>query len=241
MHNYFLIHKFIITASNCKEQWKHLRGSYTRYLKSNIGSSGSATKSRKPYYFVKHMHFLQPFTKSRQSVSLISYVSESISEDSNIKKGNNMLNSMQEASADELGSETQHTNDVQPPSLFCDELTFPPPNKKQKNSKHTISLTDVNKSAFEYFQSKKNVGLNISKKKIQDPDESFLMSVLPDMIEMNSEQKKRFKIGILKMAGDILSEFSYRPTPKSFSNFTSTPSSIINNDLLQNSSSESPS
>lgn len=67
------------------------------------------------------------------------------------------------------------------------------------------------------------------------------MSVLPDMKEMNSEQKRRFKIGILKMAGDILSEFSYRPTPEPFSNSTSTPSSIINNDLLQNSSSESPS
>lgn len=154
MYSYFLIHKFIITASNCKERWKHLRGSYTRYLMSNIGSSGSATKSRKPYYLAEHMHFLQPFTKSRQSVSSISYVSESISEDSNIEKGNNMFNGMQEASEDELGSETQYTNDVQPPSLFCDGLTSPP-NKKQKNSKHTISLTDVNKSAFEYFQSKK--------------------------------------------------------------------------------------
>jgi len=147
---------------------------------------------------------------------------------------------MQEASEDELGSETQHTNDVQPLSQFCDGL-LPPPNKKQKTSKHTISLSDVNKSAFEYFQSKKNVGSNISEKKIQDPDESFLMSVLPDMKEMNSEQKRRFKIGILKMAGDILSEFSYRPTPEPFSNSTSTPSSIINNDLLRNSSSESPS
>lgn len=47
------------------------------------------------------------------------------------------------------------------------------------------------------------------------------MSVLPDMKEMNSEQN-RFKIGILKIAGDILSEFSYRPTPEPFSNFTST-------------------
>lgn len=152
------------------------------------------------------MHFLQPFTKSRQSVSSISFVSESISEDSNIEKGNNnMLNDMQEASEDELRSETQHTNDVQPPSPFCDGLP-PPPNKKQTNSKHTISLTDVNKSAFEYFQSQKNVGSNISEKKILDPDESFMMSVLPDMKEMNSEQKRRFKIGILKMAGYILSE-----------------------------------
>lgn len=126
------------------------------------------------------MHFIQPFTKSRQSVSSINYVSESFSEDSNIEKSNKTLNDMQEASEDELGSETQHTNDVQPLSEFCDGL-LPPPNKKQKTSKHTISLTDVNKSAFEYFQSKKNVGSNISEKKIKDPDESFLMSVLPDM------------------------------------------------------------
>lgn len=183
------------------------------------------------------MHFLQPFTKSRQSVSSINYASESFSEDSNIEKSNKTLNDMQEVSEDELGSEIQHTNDVQPPSEFCGLL--PPPNKKQKTSKHTISLTDVNKSAFEYFQSKKNAGSNISEKKIKDPDESFLMSVLPDMKEMNSEQKRRFKIGILKIAGDILSEFSYRPTPEPFSNSASTPSSIINNDLLQNSSSES--
>jgi hypothetical protein len=82
------------------------------------------------------------------------------------------------------------------------------------------------------FSPKKNVGSNISEKKIQDSDESFLMSVLPDMKEMNSKQKRRFKIEILKIVGDILSKFSYRPTPEPFSNSTSTPSSIINNDLL---------
>ena len=42
--------------------------------------------------------------------------------------------------------------------------------------------------------------------KYDDADYSFLMSVLPNMRKMTEEQKRRFKIGILTMAGNILGE-----------------------------------
>ncbi|XP_050507557.1 uncharacterized protein LOC126885174 [Diabrotica virgifera virgifera] len=52
------------TVAVCKERWKNLRGSYTRYLKK-CTPSGSAAKKTRPYYLAEYMQFLTPFTKSR--------------------------------------------------------------------------------------------------------------------------------------------------------------------------------
>lgn len=64
----------------------------------------------------------------------------------------------------------------------------------------------MNRSAIEYFESKKVGNKNICQQVHADPDISFLMSVVPDMKKMNDNQRRRFKIEVLKAAGNILSE-----------------------------------
>jgi hypothetical protein len=76
-----------------------------------------------------------------------------------------------------------------------------PPSKKIKR---TLSVEDVNRSAFQCCQVRKRFVQNED----EDPDLSFFKSVLPDMKEMNAEQKRRFKIGILSLAQQILAENS---------------------------------
>jgi hypothetical protein len=73
-----------------------------------------------------------------------------------------------------------------------------------KRIKRTISIEDVNRSAFQCCQARKRSAQNED----EDPDLSFFKSVLPDMREMNAEQKRRFKIGILSLAQQILGENS---------------------------------
>lgn len=85
----------------------------------------------------------------------------------------------------------------------------------------------MNNSAYEYFQSKKNTSKIVHENKPQDPEVSFLMSVLPDFKEMNADQKRRFKIGILNLAGNILNENTYKPTLESFKNPTFSASSTM--------------
>jgi hypothetical protein len=73
-----------------------------------------------------------------------------------------------------------------------------------KRLKRTMSIEDVNRSAFHCCQASKSSVHTAD----EDPDLSFFKSVLPDMREMNTEQKRRFKIGILSLVKQILEENS---------------------------------
>ena len=73
----------------------------------------------------------------------------------------------------------------------------------RRKTKQTFTLNDVNKSAMNYFEEKKRQS---SAQIVQDPDEAFLTSVLPDMKNMTETQKKIFKIAVLCIAGEILSQ-----------------------------------
>jgi hypothetical protein len=73
-----------------------------------------------------------------------------------------------------------------------------------KKIKTTVSLEDVNRPAFQCCHVRKRCVQNED----EDPDLSFFKSVLPDMREMNAEQKRHFKIGILSLAQQLLAENS---------------------------------
>lgn len=89
---------------------------------------------------------------------------------------------------------------------FNDEFRRPEKNYTKKPPLKTkqrgVQLDDVNRAAFDFFNSKK--------KKIvpeeEDPDLFFLKSLLPDMKSMNDDQKRRYKMQMISVAGSILSE-----------------------------------
>lgn len=97
------------------------------------------------------MQFLQPFTKSRKSVSSISNSNRPSSQISNnssedfIEESDSSVN-LPETPEDEITSDNQYEPDgIQSTSSLCDEL-FKPPNKHFKTSKQSISISDVNNS-----------------------------------------------------------------------------------------------
>ncbi|KAG8233810.1 hypothetical protein J437_LFUL008030 [Ladona fulva] len=86
-------------------------------------------------------------------------------------------------------------------------------------------LLEVNRSVLEYFEFKKSLNT-----KTNDPDLDFFKSILPDMREMSNDQKRRFKIGILNLAGQILSELHASVLPVlSYSSSSSTTINSFNN------------
>jgi hypothetical protein len=116
------------------------------------------------------------------------------------------------SSADEYAdlcreNSTDQDDSSQLQHLASPEYNFvtPAPRKRRKNSTSSISIDDANRSAFDFFQAKKK------ENKQEDPDLSFLKSILPDMKEMTGDQKRRFKVGILNLAGQILSESTVSP------------------------------
>lgn len=74
--------------------------------------------------------------------------------------------------------------------------------KKSFKRGKDVSLSEVNKVAYEYFSNKKKIVPGNSD--IEDPDLNFLKSILLDMKLMTDNQKWFFKIGILNLTTKIL-------------------------------------
>ncbi|XP_050433893.1 uncharacterized protein LOC126841447 [Adelges cooleyi] len=195
------------TVPECKERYKNLRACYTRYLKNKL-PSGSEAKFKRPYYLSKYMEFLQPFTKSRKQTVNISPIStveqpelaENINE--NDDDGDDLPNDVPDTDEEELSEDVEDNQ----PLKTC---TIKPILIKKRQS---VQLHEVKKAAFDFFISKR-------KKMVpeEDTDLCFLKSLLPDMRKMYEDQKRRYKIQMINIAGSILSEPKIPSGPKTSS------------------------
>ncbi|GLV33563.1 hypothetical protein CBL_20280, partial [Carabus blaptoides fortunei] len=137
---------------------------------------------RRPYYLADHLSFLHPFTKTRA-----------------------MKNTDTSALQDELHSaitisdHSSHASWEEDTSSAAVVPAASVVSRKRKNkllpydSMHAKRTPMTNTSAS-----------STSNEQNTDPDYAFLLSILPDMQVMTGEQKRRFKIGILNLAGQIL-------------------------------------
>ena len=80
------------------------------------------------------------------------------------------------------------------------------------NAGNAVSLLEINKSAFKYFECKKMHSSSPTPEK--DPDHMFLLSLAPDMKDMTKNQKRRFKIGVLNLVNNILKDKTLTPSPQ---------------------------
>nr|CAD7411071.1 unnamed protein product [Timema poppensis] len=213
----------------CKDRWKNLRGCYTRHLKSLITPSGSGARTKKPYYLAGHLQFLQPFTKSRKSQGNISTTQPVIYslKTEQTQEEHDVDNNFDKEPEDARTEDRQTKRDISPKvaSKPSEDNSFrTQASKKQKKTpKCPTSIAEINRSASDYFESKNT---SCAEMNSDDPDLAFVKSVLPDMKEMNNYQKRRFKIGILNLAGQILSE--YKPTVSPVLSASSASSTTMN-------------
>ncbi|CAG4979109.1 unnamed protein product [Parnassius apollo] len=183
-------------VADCKERSKNLRGCYTRHSKNNR-PSGSSAKHVKLYYLADHLQFLDRYTKSRQSKGIFN------KEEQNTEIHQETLNEIDDEHA--LSREFNNpppaisvTNEIEACSQETENFSRPSQLKRKK-----VSLSEVNAAAKEYFQSRQKISKHNEN---QDPDFAFFYSLLPDVKDMNRDQKRRFKMDVLKLANDILQE-----------------------------------
>lgn len=139
----------------------------------------------KEYYLAPHLHFIDQFLRPRKMKGGFRPKLQQLSSESDTE--------------DNVGS-----GSTSPPPI---EESFISGGPLQGRSP---TLKDVNKSAFDYFNQKNYQ----AKSNSLDPDLAFLQSVLPDLKAMSSDQKRRFKIGVLNLAGQLLSENPAASTPQ---------------------------
>lgn len=112
---------------------------------------------------------------------------------------------------------------------------------KRKATQNQVSLDDVNKSAFEYFEKKKQTTYRPSALTSDDADVQFLLSLLPDLKKMTDKQKRKYKVGIINLADKILEEpvVTYTSAPL-FSPTSDNYSSLGEHSMLSRHSSTAP-
>lgn len=156
------------------------------------------------------MHFLKPFTKSRKQIGKLQHVGLSSEPDAEEQGYDNGMESPEPASQflrddeQENGAQRQNEDSIMNVGKWQEDVPADFGTPTAKRIKRTISVEDLNRSEFEFYRSRRHSGQN----EVEDPDLSFFKSVLPDIREMNAEQKRRFKIGILNLAQQVLKEHS---------------------------------
>lgn len=204
---------FLISAADSKVRWRNIRGRYTKYKQSLKFPSGA--KRPKPYYLASHLQFLDSFLKSRPSRANI--IAKGQSTQQKVENSDDDTSNIENES-DTQGS-TQNTNQLtsnSPPSTplpaQIPEHNHSSGHRKRRRSP-VANVHDMNTSSCTYFEAKQRLieqqGNSASH---CDPDMAFFQSILPDMKAMNDRQKRSFKMGILRLADEILykSEFSIK-------------------------------
>lgn len=168
---------------SCKERWKNIRTVFLRHLRK-IPPSGSAQGLQKKYYLEDALQFLVPFVKSGRKQT------------GNLTKNNDIDTPLEESTIEfeETGTNSNTEHQVQI-------------NNTRLNSSTTAtkrrSAVDMEQSLADYFEAKR---ANVITKQTENADQKFLLSLLPDIELMNSNQKRKCKLQFLEVIDKILQD-----------------------------------
>ncbi|XP_050506511.1 uncharacterized protein LOC126884572 [Diabrotica virgifera virgifera] len=221
------------TIAECKNRWKNLRGSYTKHLKKCVASESGVSVPR-PYYLAEYIGFILPFTKTRQAKPNSAvpsntescssntfneqfYTQEILTDESSHKSGEG-----EEEEREEVSQYDEPEIILSNPQLVLEKDYFLEDLEKRTLSKSSVitesklkklktahvTLEDVNKVVLDYFEeNKKKQSTNRPFDSANDDaDVQFLLSLLPDLKKMTDRQKRKYKVGVLNLAGQILDE-----------------------------------
>nr|CAD7266992.1 unnamed protein product [Timema shepardi] len=166
---------------NCKERWRNLRGSLLRHMKHQ--AAGSRAKHKKPYYLAPYLDFVVPFTRSRKKKSR----SNVDSEETDVEEGS-LQPREEETDVEDY--------DVKPPRGLLVET--------QRRNGPEISIDEVRSYASENFLQPKRAKVVYTPVGDAEADLDFFKSLLPDVRVMTPVQKRRMKIGVIRVIDEIL-------------------------------------
>lgn len=180
----------------CKQRWKNLRTVFIRHLKQQ-SINGSAENYRRKYYLEDAMHFVIPFL---------------INKNNSDKKEKSILPQSEE---DCLNNDGNYDEDIVKDEEFERYIV---PERNLHNSSEIKKETEDTRinSRWHCSDTQKEVDsgkhfvthVETRKKNLhqESADQKFLLSLLPDLKEMNPQQKRRFKRESLELISRILED-----------------------------------
>ncbi|XP_025414168.1 uncharacterized protein LOC112686182 isoform X2 [Sipha flava] len=195
----------------CKEKWKNLRTVFVRNNKPT--PSGSARKSKKPYYLNEHLQFLLPYVKPSTDLT----TSRNLSSPTPDHESENNKQSDTEDQDEDLTQQEQNLSD-KITNENHEKGHSPEKQIKGTNKKRKSEVSQVDQSFIDFMKLKK------TKMCGEDPRKMFLLSLLPDINIMTDKQMRMFKKKVLEVVDDILTE---NPTPTSNTPITSHPNTAF--------------
>lgn len=193
----------------CRKRWRNLKTSTARYLKQLRTHKRDEVKE---YYLYEHIKFAIPYIKSKDDI-----VKNDIAKPQTVQTSTYKL---QERSVKEYESSEDESYQYEIVESDSGYIVTRPDDGIVTEEGHLEETTDSHKSANEPTPAKRqkltidsssrNVISSGSLTEIQEeipivcPDELFLKSLLPDIALMTTDQKRKFKIGVLSLVDKIL-------------------------------------
>jgi hypothetical protein len=180
-----------VSVANCKGTWRNLRIVFTRHCKKS--PSGSASKKKRRSWLVEAMQFVQPYIQTKQG---------------HYKPSNLPSTSRSSTTVDaEIENPAVIKNTFENKSLECvknlDEDSAQSRLTDLKETKKESLRVDVDNCVMEYITSKQQSKKESSKQR-------FLLSLLPDLEQMNDRQMRQFRTRVSLLIDEILSvEFTH--------------------------------
>ncbi|XP_014285284.1 uncharacterized protein [Halyomorpha halys] len=224
-------------VKSCKERWKNIRTVFRREVVLWKGSS------KKPYYLNDEMQFMLPFLSRRGRVIQIKKDSYDFS-----NLGDAYDNSFRDEAEDNEGHTKMPTEDplnivetvtheLSEDKRFFNEpirikeeridepgtpeFLHPETPSDQDQSVSSLAEKDrINHQQYKSTESPPPKKLRAECYCLSDPDQQFLLSLKPDLEQMNMEQKRRFKRGIFSLLADIMdNDHRSQPSPSPSSSY----------------------
>lgn len=176
-----------ITAQNCKERWKNIRGCLTRSLKqqSQQQQTFPPNNLKKPYYLMNYLAFVLPFTRSRKYKFSTAQIADIKSENSDASR-----DSTNGLVLYNYGPENEEKND----EMYYD-------NEEVIEEDELVETEEKLSSNAEEQQC-----IEVKTFQENSADWYFLKSLMPDIQSLNAAQKRKLRIQILTLIDNIITE-----------------------------------
>lgn len=213
------------SAQECRTRWRNLRISYLRYLRQSKGPNG---KSKKPYYLLSEMNFMEPFVRSgdaNESVdtskisfevedhteSRIVYIRNNKPEDDGLEQSRDftteILNIKSQQLDDDEDDEEEEEEEQQQQIQHHEEVVNMSPTKINNSVVYETQHHQQQQNPLQLDQNAGSSGgeaVDSLLAELRHPDLAFFRSLLGDIQTMTLSQKAKFKYQVLASLNQIL-------------------------------------
>lgn len=193
--------------SECKAKWKNLRAVFVRHVKGT--PSGTKAKKKKPYYLTEAMQFTLPFIRVLMSSTQEKLpgqqdmpVDAEHEDDEEEDFPHTDISQEQQQISQQLLIKSEETYEDE---QFIVESPLESPKMLGHSQKRAIN--ELENASQDYSKTKKSNTIRTPNDTLE-ARKMFLLSLLPEINELNDQQMKIFKRKVLQLIDNVTSSIS---------------------------------